>query len=73
MSGFICRVTACPLKGEEMMSEFLESIEKSVEYLRKRYAADLPLLLDLERKLDHLKSREGKSIRNMPLSGKGTD
>jgi len=50
------------------MSEFLESIERSVDYLRKRYAADLPLLIDLEKKLDYLKTRKKKSPQDNPFA-----
>jgi len=39
------------------MSELTESIEKSVLFLRDRYAEDHPLLTSLERKLEHLKKR----------------
>jgi hypothetical protein len=56
------------LKGEQIMSEFLESIERSVDYLRKRYAADLPLLIDLEKKLDYLKTRKKKSSQDKPFA-----
>lgn len=44
------------LKGETM-SQLQESIEKTVSYLRERYPADLPLLVDMEKKLDYLKAK----------------
>jgi len=40
------------------MSELIESLEKSVRFLKQRYPDGLPLLSDLEGLLETLKSGE---------------
>lgn len=45
------------------MSELIRSIEKSVAFLKERYPPDLPLLIALEEKLQHLYARQGRAPR----------
>ena len=47
------------------MSKFSESLEKSVQYLRERYPADLPLLVGLEKKLEYLKAKNRSSSNDV--------
>lgn len=48
------------------MSQFMESLEKSVVYLKERYPAELPLLVDLEKKLAYLKDKNRSSVEDEP-------
>ena len=48
------------------MKELIESIEKSVIYLKERYPEDLPLLVDLEKKLAYLKAKSKKKSGDAP-------
>jgi len=52
------------------MSELSESLEKSIEFLKDRYPADHPLIIDLEQNLKELKS-EGTPLSTETSSMKG--
>jgi len=52
-------------EGGDPVSKFSESLEKSVQYLRERYPADLPLLVGLEKKLEYLKAKNRSSSNDV--------
>lgn len=60
-------------EGRIEMSELLVSIEKTVTYLRERYPADLPLLVDLEKKLDYLQTKKKNSPQKMSFTAERAD
>jgi len=55
------------------MSEFSESLEKSVEFLKERYPSDHPLLTSLESTLDNLKVKKSKIFSETSTMGQQRD
>jgi len=60
-------------RRENGMSEFSESLEKSVEFLKERYPSDHPLLTSLESTLDNLKVKKSKIFSETSTMGQQRD